>query len=284
MRKKIRLELEVTLDENLEERLIAAARKHFDELAQAAVPEYKREKVPAEEVIPDATAAIIELIGLNDLLEKLGVEFTAVSSREIPQEGFFPHETCEPELQEAGSVGDQAQGSREVNLDEFETGMYLCRWPNGDSSLVAANTRREALVELDEWDAAHPCQLFPLESCMVDLTLNDQGEIELKQFGEDTEELIWEISYPKLHAHLLSVMPTDGGELSSKAKDSIRRAVQHERDRLWKNQPAHPRAETEVGKVLQKQLRTTGPVADYYIQEMANLILQSKDDKAGRPN
>jgi len=287
MRKTIKLEVEVTLDESLEERVIAAARKHLDGLGQTAVPEDESEnleKVPAEELIPDAAAAIMELIGANDLLEEVGVELTAVSSCEAPKEEFRPHEICETGLQEVASVGDQSPGSREVNLDEFETGVYLCRWPNGDFSLVAANTRSEALVHLDEWDAAHPSQLFPLESCMVDFRLNDQGEIELKQFGEDTEELIWEISYPKLHAHLLSVMPMDGGEHSAKAKESIRQAVQHERERLWRNQPAHPQAETEVGKTLQKQLRTTGPVADYHVQEMANRILRSKDDKAGRPN
>ena len=119
---------------------------------------------------------------------------------------------------------------------------------------------------------------------MLDFRLNDQGEIELKHFGDDTEELIWEIGYPKLHAQLLSVMPMDGGELSAKAMESIRQAVQHERERSWMNQPTHPRAKTEVGKTLQKQLRTTGPVADYYVQEMANQILRSKDDKGGRLN
>ncbi len=86
---------------------------------------------------------------------------------------------------------------------------------------------------------------------MLDFRLNDQGEIELKHFGEDTEELIREISYSKLHAQLLSVMPMDGGELSAKAMESIRQAVQHERERLWMNQPTHPQAETEVGKTLQ---------------------------------
>ena len=174
-----------------------------------------REKVPAEELIPDAASAIRELIGPNDLLEEAGVEFTAVSSCEIPQEEFRPQEICETELQEAAIVGDQAQGNREVNLDEFETGMYLCRWPNGDFSLVAANTRREALVELDEWDAAHPSQLFPLESCMVDFKLNDQGEIELKQFGEDTEKFIWETCYPELHSLLASVVPEDSSECTA---------------------------------------------------------------------
>jgi hypothetical protein len=287
MRKKIKLEIEVTLDESIEERVIAVARKHFDELGQAAVPKDEsenREEVSADEFIPDAAAAIMELIGANGLLEELGVELTSVSSRQTHEEEFRPLEACETEIQEAPSLDDHAQSSRNVNLDEFETGVYLCRWPNGDFSLAAANTRREALVELDEWDAAHPCQLFPLESCMVDFRLNDQGEIELKQFGEDTEDLIWEISYPKLRACLVGVMSINGGEHSAKARQSIRKAVQHERERLWTNQPAHPQAETEIGKTLQKQLRTTGPVADHYVQEMANRILRSDDDKGGKPN
>jgi hypothetical protein len=63
---------------------------------------------------------------------------------------------------------------------------------------VTANTRREALVQLDERDVAHPSQLFLLEFCMVDFRLNDLGEIELKQFGEETEDLIWATSYPEL--------------------------------------------------------------------------------------
>lgn len=119
---------------------------------------------------------------------------------------------------------------------------------------------------------------------MVDFRLNDQGEIELKQFGEDTEDLIWKISYPKLHACLLNVMSMDDGKHSAKARQSIRKAVQHERERLWTNQAAHPQAETEIGKTLQKQLRTTGSVADYYVEEMANRILKSDDDKGGKPN
>jgi hypothetical protein len=287
MRKTIRLEVEVTLDESLERRVIAAARRYFDEIGQDEEPKEEsenREKVPAEEFIPDATAAIMELIGANDRLEEVGVELTAVFCRETPQEESRPHEICETELQEAANVGDQTHGSGEVNSDEFETGVYLCRWPNGDFSLVAANTRREALVELDKWDAAHPCQLFPIGSCMVDFRLNDQGEIELNQFGEDTEELIWEISYPKLRAHLLSVMPMERGKHSAKTKKSIRRAVQHERKRLWRSQPAHPQAETEVGKTLQKQLRARGPVADHYVRQMAHRLLSSMDDKSEKPN
>ena len=287
MRKTIKLELEVTMDERLEKRVITTARKHFVDLSEAVVLNNRgedREKAPAEEVISDVAAAMMELIGANDLIDELGVEVTAVSGREISHEKFHPHEICETDLRGATSMEDQAQVSQEVNLDEFETGVYLCRWPNSDFSIVTANTRREAMVELDEWDAAHPSQLFPLESCMVDFRLNDQGDIEFKQFGEDTEDLIWDIAYPKLRAHLSSIMRSDGGEHSTKAKKSIRKAVQHERERLWKDQPAPPQAETDYDKTLQKDLRTTGPVADYDVQEMAQRVLRSMDVKSKRPN
>jgi hypothetical protein len=171
MRKTITLEVEVTLDESAEESVIQAACEHYSEVGGSRVPvDHKVERwreVPAEEFIPDTVSAIMELIAENDLLEELGVEFTTVAGHETPEEVFRTHEIGETELQEAEAAGDQAQGPREVNLDEFETGVYLCRWPNGDFSLVAANSRREALVELDECDAAHPSQLFPLESCMV---------------------------------------------------------------------------------------------------------------------
>jgi len=149
---------------------------------------------------------------------------------------------------------------------------------------VTANTRREALVQLDEWDVAHPSQLFPLESCMVDFRLNELGEIELKQFGEETEDLIWETSYPELQALLSKLVLRDGSGHTVEVKESICQAVQHERTRLWRNQPESPPAETEIGRTLQKRLRTAGPVADYYVQEMATRILKSTDDKGGKSN
>ena len=286
MRKKIRLEVEVTLDDSVEERVIAVARKHFTELEETTVPKDENEDPErvAEALIPDAAAAIMELISANDLLEDVGVEFTTVSSRVTFQEESRPRQLYEATLQAAASVGDQGQGSREMSLDEFETGTYLCRWPNGDFSLVTANSRREALVELDEWDAAHPSQLFPLKPCMMDFRLNDLGEIELKQFGEETEDLIWETSYPELRAFLSQVLPHDRSEYTAEIKESILQAVEHERPRLWKNQPESLPSQTELGRTLRKRLRTTGPVADYYVQEMATRILESTDDKGRKPN
>jgi hypothetical protein len=294
MKKTIKLEVEVTLDESVEQQVILVARKHYCEMGQATVPLDDKGRhwrdVPAEEFIPDNESAIMELIGANDLLEKAGVEVTAVSGPEPQREEFGSQEACEPGLQDDASLTAQARGGsgaeldEEAELDEFETGVYLCRWPNGDFSFVTANTRREALVQLDEWAGAHPSQLFPVDSCMVDFRLNDLGEIELGQFGEETEYFIWETCYPDLREVLLNVGPEDGGECTAEAKESIRDAVQHERDRLWTNQPECPQAKTEIGRTLQKALRTVGPVADYYVQEMAHRILKSKDGKNRKPD
>ena len=184
MRKTITLEVEVTVDESVEQRAIQVAREYYSKVGGSRVPlDHKGERwreVPPEEFIPDTVSAMMELIGANDLLEEADVEVTAVSAREGGRGETQPQVASQAELHEAWSLRGRPGEGSEADLDEFETGAYLCRWPNGDFSLVTANTRREALVELDEWDVAHPSQLFPLESCMVDFTLNDQGEIELK--------------------------------------------------------------------------------------------------------
>jgi hypothetical protein len=288
MRKTITLEVEVTLDEGGEQRIIQVARKHYSEVGLARVPlDNKCEpwrEIPAEEFIPDTSMAVMDLIGANDLLKEAGVEVTAVSASEGGREEMQDQVARKAELQDASSLRDRPGEGSETELDKFETGAYLYRWPNGDFSLLTANTRREALVQLDEWDVAHPYQLFPLESCMVDFRLNDSGEIELKQFGEETEDLIWESNYPELRALLSQVVPRDGSEDIAEVRESIRQAVQHERTRLWNNQPESPSAETEIGRALQKRLRTAGPVADYYVQEMATRILKSTDVKGRKPN
>jgi hypothetical protein len=241
MRKTITLEVEVTVDESVEQHAIQVAREQYSKVGGSRVPlDHKGKRwreVPPEEFVPDTVSAMMELIGANDLLEVAGVEVTAVAARQGGWEETQPPVAGEAEQQEASSLrGLPGEGS-EADLDEFETGAYLCRWPNGDFSLVTANTRREALVQLDEWDVAHPSQLFPLESCMVGFRLNDLGEIELKQFGEETEDLIWETSYPELHALLSQVVPRNVSEDTAEVKESIRQAVQHERTGLWFNQP-----------------------------------------------
>ncbi|MCZ2077718.1 MAG: hypothetical protein LC130_22265 [Bryobacterales bacterium] len=119
----------------------------------------------------------------------------------------------------------------EDDLEEFETGLYLCRWPNGEFSLVKADDRKDAVVQLDEWAGAEPAWLVPVDTCMADFRLNDRGEIELAEFGEVTAEFIWEKCYPELDEVLSSedVLKHLSGKRNRKAANKLRRAVEHER-------------------------------------------------------
>src|SRR5437763_1921748 len=79
-------------------------------------------------------------------------------------------ETAGVEVSEAASViadGISADDNTD-ELDEFETGVYVCRWPNGDFSMLTASSRRDAIIALDEWGAAHPSYLHPVNSFMAD--------------------------------------------------------------------------------------------------------------------
>jgi hypothetical protein len=120
---------------------------------------------------------------------------------------------------------------------------------------------------------------------MLDFGLNDEVQIEFNQFGEDTEAFIWETAYPVLDQLRYSeaLMGPDG-QYTPENRDLIRKAVEQERTRLWENQPEGPEAETEAGTQLQKQLGMAGRVADYYVQQTAKRILESKPQKKGKPN
>ena len=291
VKKTYKLELEIALDEENEQRAIDVARRRYQESGGASVPldDGTMRDIPAEEGVADPVDAIRELLQSNDLLEEARVEVTSFSC-------------SDPDIEETGSAGPEpdtqtpeeltsaleaeAGDSEEIDLDEFETGVYLCRWPNGEFSIVKADTRREALIVLDEWAGAHPSYLHPMETCMIDFCLNDLGEIELSQFGEETTHIIWQTCYPELD-ELLSIekLRTDeAGEYTEEAKELIRKAVEHERKRLWGNQPEGPEAETEAGRELQKKLGTVGPVADYYVKQLAKQILKSKAGEDSKPN
>jgi hypothetical protein len=44
------------------------------------------------------------------------------------------------------------------DLDDLQPGPFLCRWPNGESSIVVADSKRDAIVQLDEWAGAQPAE------------------------------------------------------------------------------------------------------------------------------
>lgn len=112
--------------------------------------------------------------------------------------------------------------------------IYLCRWPNGEFSVVTAGTRQDAVAKLDEWAGAEATMLKPLDSFMAHFRLSDDGHIELAELGEDTESRIWDECYPELDR----VLSTEGavkhqdGDADPRVAEVIRQAVDRERHRV----------------------------------------------------
>jgi len=293
MRSKFRLELDVVLDTDMATNVIESARRHYEaEGPVNTVGENGAARTLApDEFIDEMEDALMELAQRNPLLTNANVEIERVSCKSAaPAFEAGPFGLPEPERPEPGSGREHEDpldtSESEIDLEEFETGLYLCRWPNGEFSLIKADDRKDAVVQLDEWAGAEPAWLVPLETCMVDFHLNDRGEIELGEFGEETGEFIWEKCYPELEQVLSSedVLKHRSGKRNREAANKIRRAVAHERSRLWHAQKEGTPAKTEIGRELQKRLGTVGPVADQYVEFAADQILRTKGGERGKPN
>jgi hypothetical protein len=207
----------------------------------------------------------MDLIEGNPFFEQAGIVVDSVSCR---REDGPPIEPDEPEI------------ALEDELDEEDSGVYVCRWPNGDFSIVMAGSKREAIIALDEWDAADPSWLTPMDECLVDFRLNNRGAIELAQFGYETANFVWEKCYPVLD----EVRTRHLGDRSRTATQEIKRAVTHERNRLRGNRPPALSATTEVGRELQRRLGAAGPVADHYVEQFATNLLKSSVGNKGKPS
>jgi hypothetical protein len=78
--------------------------------------------------------------------------------------------------------------------------MYLCRWPNGEFSIVNAKTKGDAIELLDEWGNAEQAFLMRMTDCMFDFRLDDDGHIELADIGESTRGRLWDSQPPAKEA------------------------------------------------------------------------------------
>ena len=66
--------------------------------------------------------------------------------------------------------------------------LFLCRWPNGDCSVVLARTKDDAMIELDQVGNAEGCPMTQVRTFQIQFTLTDRGDVALKRFGEGTKE------------------------------------------------------------------------------------------------
>ena len=166
MRSKFRLELDFVIDTAAEPNVIETARRHCAvEGAMATVAENGAERtLSAEEFIGEIEDALMELSERNPLLSNANVEIERVACRAAEASlVVVPNGRVETEMSEANGGGNPKDpldhDEMEDDLEEFETGLYLCRWPNGEFSLVKADDRKAAVVQLDEWAGAEPAWL-----------------------------------------------------------------------------------------------------------------------------
>jgi hypothetical protein len=160
--------------------------------------------------------------------------------------------------------------------------MFLCRWPNGDFSIVSAATKADAIEMLDELGNAEYAKVMSMPECMFDFRLNDLGEIELAQIGENTEEFVMEKCYPELGKVLLDAETDENESYTPTALEQIRGAVEHERKRLLQSHPEPAQADTQLGRDLQREMDLPSEVANRIVRRTAKEILRSKKGEGGK--
>src|SRR6516165_8104246 len=121
--------------------------------------------------------------------------------------------------------------------------LFLCRWPNGDFSVVKASNKEQAIELLDEVGNAEGSPVIPIsENFMVHFALTDDGEFEVDGWGEETTELIMTRAYPVLdEARMESSNKSDEERV-----EIIRNAVAKERGRIIEKRAKKPK--TLVGQ------------------------------------
>ena len=159
--------------------------------------------------------------------------------------------------------------------------LYLCRWPNGDCSVVRANNKGEAVELLDEIGNAEGCPLVPLPTFMIHLRISDEGEVEFDSFCEATEHVLFELAYPLLNEALLKVPTDEAGNPTPEGQTAVRDAVAKERNRVRLKKVKEP--DTELGREMKKIIRAPTRIIDRVIRESATKRLKRFPVK-GKPN
>lgn len=143
--------------------------------------------------------------------------------------------------------------------------MFLCRWPNGDCSIVSARDRDAAIDLLDnEVGDAEGLPLHRLAGeLLINLKLRNDGQLQLdgdQPFSSDLSSEILRRAYPMLEAALQA----SGSKDTKSARSRIAEAVASERRRITR---AAVSAATPAGRHLQKMANVPARKADRIARE-----------------
>lgn len=154
--------------------------------------------------------------------------------------------------------------------------LYLCRWENGDFSIIQAKNREHAIEMLDEVANAEGLPLYALTDFMVHFRLTDEGVVELEGFGEIFGDHVRERVHPVLGE--LDVSPYDA---APEDQARIKAAVELERGRLKAEPSLAP--DTELGKHVKAQMDLPTSVINRYTHATAREALRKIKPK-GKPS
>lgn len=154
--------------------------------------------------------------------------------------------------------------------------LFLCRWPNGDFSVVYAEDEDMAIMDLDlELPGAEEATFIPIEDFIAHFRLTDDGKFKLQSLDGDTEVVIREAAYPLIVDVIL-----DSDSLDGPSREQIRAAVGKERVRV------HPRVVpepgTEIGRRIKKETDLPTGLVNRMVESYSKKALKKVKVK-GRP-
>ena len=166
--------------------------------------------------------------------------------------------------------------------------LFLCRWSNGECSVVWARNQEDAIVELDQVANAEGCPIRQVETFQVHFALTDRGELVLDGFGEGTKEEMLSFAYPLLDKALEDACGDadyDGvyESLSVDRRAAIAHAVAQERSRIQLDETPTKEPLTEFGRDLKNQTDMPTVLIDRMVRQGATKTLKTFKGR-GKPS
>jgi hypothetical protein len=140
--------------------------------------------------------------------------------------------------------------------------VYMCRWENGEVSFVSAKSKKDACFLLDELGEAEPDDLHLVSDFMLSFKLTDDGDLEVSEMGEDTQDLFNQTIYPVLFQAKTKVDGADQATPQVKRR-IIREAVREENTRL-EGAIKRRLSKDPVARTLQEGMHMSAAVAERF--------------------
>ena len=165
--------------------------------------------------------------------------------------------------------------------------LFLCRWSNGECSVVWARTEEDAMIELDQVANPEGCPIAQVQTFQAHFTLTDRGELVLDGFGEGTKEEIISLAYPRLDKALQDAYDDTDYEgyesLSADRRAAIANAVEQERSRIQLDDTPTKAPLTEFGREIKNWTDMPTVLIDRLIRKGATKALK-KFKGRGKPS